>query len=182
MTPPTRHHFSLTLDGHTPELATDSWAAPGSTLIGRVHLNSGANVWYGAILRGDTETISIGANTNIQDGCVLHADPGYPTQVGRGVTAGHRAVLHGCTIGDDTLIGMGAVVLNGCTIGQGCLIAAGTTLLEGTDIPDGSLVAGTPGKIRRELTEDEQAGLRLSASTYVDYAAKHRQALDAQPD
>lgn len=174
--------FHLAIDGHEPQLDDDAWAAPGSTLIGRVHLNSGANVWYGAILRGDTETISIGANTNIQDGCVLHADPGYPTQVGRGVTAGHRAVLHGCTIGDDTLIGMGAVVLNGCTIGQGCLIAAGTTLLEGTDIPDGSLVAGTPGKIRRELTEDEQAGLRLSASTYVDYAAKHRQALDAQPD
>lgn len=178
---PAQQWFNLALDGHEPELAADAWAAPGSTLIGRVQLAAGANVWYGSVLRGDTENISIGANTNIQDGCVVHADPGFPTDIGAGVTVGHRAVLHGCTVGEDSLIGMGAVLLNGSKVGAGSLIAAGTVLLEGTEIPPGSLVAGTPGKVRREVTEQEQEALRLSAHKYVETATRHRQALDQRP-
>jgi carbonic anhydrase/acetyltransferase-like protein (isoleucine patch superfamily) len=172
--------FSLAIDGFQPELADEAWAAPGSTLIGRVRLEAGASVWYGAVLRGDTEHITIGANSNIQDGCVVHADPGFPATIGQGVTVGHRAVLHGCTIGDDTLIGMGAVLLNGSTVGAGSLVAAGTVLLEGTEVPPGSLVAGTPGKVRREVTEDEQAVLRVAAERYVDNAARHRKALSGR--
>jgi carbonic anhydrase/acetyltransferase-like protein (isoleucine patch superfamily) len=142
-----------------------------------VRLGEGANVWYGAVLRGDSAEITIGANTNIQDGCVVHADPGFPTTLGAGVTVGHRAVVHGCTVEDDSLIGMGAVLLNGSVVGKGSLIAAGTVLLEGTEIPPGSLVAGTPGKVRRELTDEEKAKLLLSAQQYVDLASRHRQAL-----
>ncbi len=150
---------------------------PGATLIGRVRLEADANVWYGTVLRGDTEHITVGRSSNIQDGCVVHADPGFPATVGEGVTVGHRAVLHGCTVGDHSLIGMGAVVLNGAVIGEGSLIAAGAVVLEGTEVPPGSMVAGTPGKVRRELTEDEQAALRISAQTYVANAARHREAL-----
>lgn len=169
--------FGLTIDGHEPQLDPRAWAAPTATLIGRVRMESGASVWYQAVVRGDTETITIGADSNIQDGCVLHADPGFPAYIGSGVTVGHRAVLHGCTIGNDSLIGMGAVVLNGASVGAGSLVAAGTTLLEGVEIPPGSLVAGTPGKVRRDLTADEQAVLRLSAEKYVGYAAHHHEAL-----
>lgn len=172
--------FHLAIDGHEPQLDDDAWAAPGSTLIGRVHLATGANVWYGAVLRGDTESITVGARSNIQDGCIVHADPGFPTTVEDGVTVGHRAVLHGCTIERDTLIGMGAVVLNGAKIGAGSLVAAGAVVLEGTEIPPGSLVAGTPAKVRRDTSDDEQAVLRLSAEKYVDYADTHREALDKQ--
>ncbi|MBB5158212.1 carbonic anhydrase/acetyltransferase-like protein (isoleucine patch superfamily) [Saccharopolyspora phatthalungensis] len=125
------------------------------------------------MLRGDLENISLGAGSNIQDGCVVHADPGFPAEIGAGVTVGHKAVLHGCTVADDCLIGMGAVVLNGA----GSLIAAGAVVLEGTEIPPGSMVAGTPGKVRRDLSDDEQARLKLSAEHYVALAAKHREAL-----
>lgn len=168
---------TVVIDDHRPQLAEGAWAAPGATLIGRVRLEADANVWYGAVVRGDTEHITVGQGSNIQDGCVLHADPGFPATVGAGVTVGHRAVLHGCTVGDESLIGMGAVVLNGAVIGKGSLVAAGAVVLEGTEVPPGSLVAGTPGKVRRELTEDEQAALRISAQTYVANAARHRDAL-----
>jgi carbonic anhydrase/acetyltransferase-like protein (isoleucine patch superfamily) len=167
----------LGIDGHEPDLDPQAWAAPGSSLIGRVRLAAGASVWYGAVLRGDNETITVGANSNIQDGCVVHADPGFPATIGREVTVGHRAVLHGCTVADESLIGMGAVLLNGSTIGQGCLLAAGTVVLEGAEIPPGSLVAGIPGRVRRELTDDERAMLRTSAQSYTSNAARHRQAL-----
>lgn len=177
MSDQTRPWFHLPIDGHEPQLADDAWAAPGITLIGRVHLAAGANVWYQSVLRGDTETITIGERSNIQDGCVVHADPGFPTTVGAGVTVGHRAVLHGCTVERDSLIGMGAVVLNGAKIGAGSLVAAGAVVLEGTEIPPGSLVAGTPAKVRRDVSADEQEVLRLSATKYVDYAATHRAAL-----
>lgn len=169
--------FTLTIDDITPQVHAEAWVAPGSTLIGRVHLEAGASVWYGAVLRGDTEHIRVGANSNIQDGCVVHADPGFAATIGENVTVGHRAVLHGCTVGDGSLIGMGAVVLNGATIGAGSLVAAGAVVLEGVEIPPGSLVTGTPGKVRRELTDDERTGLRLSASNYVANAARHREAL-----
>lgn len=170
--------LSVAMDGHQPELADDAFVAPGSTLIGRVYVGAAASIWYTAVLRGDTETITIGAGSNIQDGCVVHADPGFPVTIGEGVTVGHRAVLHGCTVGDQSLIGMGAVLLNGSTVGEGSLIAAGTVLLEGTHVPAGSLVAGTPGKVRRDLTQDEQAVLTISAQQYVDNAARHRSALN----
>lgn len=175
------HRPGIGFEGHEPELAEQAWAAPGSTLLGQVRLAEQASVWYGAVLRADLDAITIGARSNIQDGCVLHADPGFPLTVGDGVTVGHRAVLHGCTIAEQCLIGMGAVVLNGATIGRGCLIAAGAVVLEGTDIPPGSLVAGTPAKVRRELTEEEQDALQLSAQQYVDLAERHRHTTGTQP-
>ncbi len=163
----------LTFNGHQPDLADSAWSAPSATLIGRVRLGEQASVWYAAVLRADLDTITVGARSNIQDGCVVHADPGVPVTVGEGVTVGHRAVLHGCTVGDGSLIGMGSVVLNGATIGPGSLVAAGATVLEGTDIPAGSLVAGTPAKVRRELTDEERSALQLSATQYVELAAHH---------
>ncbi|RCW46044.1 carbonic anhydrase/acetyltransferase-like protein (isoleucine patch superfamily) [Halopolyspora algeriensis] len=175
------HRPALGFEGHEPQLAEQAWAAPGSTVLGQVRLGEQASVWYGAVLRADLDAITIGARSNIQDGCVLHADPGFPLTVGDGVTVGHRAVLHGCTVGEGSLIGMGAVVLNGATIGRGCLIAAGAVVLEGTDIPPGSLVAGTPAKVRRELTEEEQDALQLSAQQYVDLAGRHRHAAADSP-
>lgn len=168
--------WSLNFEGHEPDIAEHAWVAPNATLIGRVHLAEHANVWYGAVLRADSETITIGARSNIQDGCVAHADPGFATTIGDGVTVGHRAILHGCTVSNDSLIGMGAVLLNGSTVGEGCLVAAGAVVLEGTEIPPGSLVAGAPAKIRRELTTDERDGLLHSARHYVDLAERHRQA------
>lgn len=170
----------LGFEGQEPELAEQAWAAANSTLIGRVRLGEQASIWYGAVLRADLDAITIGAGSNIQDGCVCHADPGFPITVGDGVTVGHRAVLHGCTVGDDSLIGMGAVLLNGSTIGRGSLIAAGAVVLEGTDIPPGSLVAGTPAKVRRELTEDERNALPLSAHQYVELADRHRHATNTR--
>ncbi|GAB3290362.1 gamma carbonic anhydrase family protein [Parasphingorhabdus pacifica] len=172
--------FTMAIDGVEPDVAPEAWVAPGATLIGRVWLHAGASVWYGAVLRGDTENISIGADSNIQDGCVVHADPGFAATVGERVTVGHRAVLHGCTVGDDALIGMGAVLLNGSSVGAGSLVAAGAVVLEGTEIPPDSLVAGTPAKVRRSLTDEERSGLRLSAETYVANADRHRNALAEQ--
>jgi carbonic anhydrase/acetyltransferase-like protein (isoleucine patch superfamily) len=171
------HPVTLAIDGITPQVDDDAFVAPGAALIGRVRLAAGASVWYNAVLRSDQENISVGTGSNIQDGCVVHADPGFPAEIGTGVTVGHKAVLHGCTVEDDCLIGMGAVVLNGARIGAGSLIAAGAVVLEGTEIPPGSMVAGTPGKVRRELTADEQARLKLSAEHYVAMATKHREAL-----
>lgn len=169
--------FLLAFGEHQPQLAGGAWAAPGSTLIGRVSLGADSNVWYGAVLRGDAADITVGARTNIQDGCVVHADPGFPAAIGADVTVGHRAVVHGCTVEDDTLIGMGAVVLNGAKVGRGSLVAAGAVVLEGAEIPPGSLVAGTPGKVRRELTSEEQQMIQASAKHYVELAAAHRLAL-----
>lgn len=169
--------LTVTVDGITPEIDADAFIAPGTSLIGRVSIAAHASIWYGAVLRGDQETITIGDSTNIQDGTVIHADPGFPADIHPQVTVGHRAVLHGCTVETGSLIGMGSVVLNGARIGAGSLIAAGAVVLEGTEIPPGSLVAGTPGKVRRPLTNDEQAALALSVEHYLTLAAKHRQAL-----
>lgn len=171
--------FTLTFGEHTPQLHDGAWAAPGSSLIGRVHLAAQASVWYMTVLRGDVADISVGARSNVQDGVVMHADEGFPAVVGNDVTIGHRAVVHGCTIENEVLIGMGSVVLNGAKIGSGSLVAAGAVVLEGVEIPPGSLVAGTPGKVRRELTADEQEMIRASAQHYVDLATSHRQALSA---
>ena len=137
------------LDGTAPELSPDTWVAPSADLMGRVRLLSGASVWFGAVLRGDNEWITVGEGSNVQDGCVLHTDLGAPLTIGRNCTIGHRAILHGCTIGEQSLIGMGAIVLNHAVVGSRCLIGAGALVPEGKVIPDGSLVLGMPGKVIR---------------------------------
>jgi carbonic anhydrase/acetyltransferase-like protein (isoleucine patch superfamily) len=137
------------LDGHAPEIADDTWIAPDANLIGRVVLDAAASVWFGCTLRGDNEVIHVGAGTNVQESTVMHTDMGYPLVIGAGCTIGHKVMLHGCTIGENSLIGMGACVLNGARIGRDCLIGAGALITEGKEIPDGSLVMGAPGKIIR---------------------------------
>jgi carbonic anhydrase/acetyltransferase-like protein (isoleucine patch superfamily) len=163
----------IAVGGKSPQIAEDAWVAPSAQVVADVRLGAGVSIWYTAVLRGDMDSITFGANSNFQDGCVAHTDPGYPVVVGRGVSVGHRAVLHGCTVEDDTLIGMGAVVLNGAVIGTGSLIAAGTVVLEGTVIPPKSLVAGVPGKVRRETTGDERAHIRANAEHYTELRDLH---------
>ncbi|MFN4142532.1 gamma carbonic anhydrase family protein [Aestuariivirga sp.] len=157
------------LDGIAPELPEEGayWVAPDAALIGRVKLERMASVWFGAVLRGDNELITIGENSNVQDGCVLHTDPGLELTIGRNCTIGHKAILHGCSIGDNTLIGMGAVILNRARIGSNCLIGANALITEGKVIPDNSLVMGQPGKIMGELNEEAMAKLPKSAEVYV---------------
>ncbi|SEM85948.1 Carbonic anhydrase or acetyltransferase, isoleucine patch superfamily [Pseudorhodobacter antarcticus] len=154
------------LDGILPHMDADSWVAPDANLIGRVVLEAGASVWFGATLRGDNEEIRVGAGSNVQENCVLHTDMGFPLVIGENCTIGHRAMLHGCVIGEGSLIGMGATVLNGARIGRGCLIGAGALIAEGKDIPDGSLVMGAPGRVVRVLDAAAQAGLLASAASY----------------
>lgn len=148
------------------------FVADNAVVLGRVILEADTSVWFGATLRGDNEPITLGARSNVQDGCVFHTDPGYPLTLGRGVTVGHQAMLHGCTVGDNSLIGIQAVVLNGATIGRNCLIGAGALIPEGKTIPDNSLVIGSPGRVKRELSADEIRGLTRSADHYVDNARR----------
>ena len=145
----------------------DYWVAPNAVVLGDVVLHRNASVWFGAVLRGDTDRLTVGENSNVQDLSVLHADLGYPLTIGRNVTVGHKAMLHGCTIGDNSLIGIGAVVLNGARIGKNCLIGANALIPEGKEIPDGSLVVGQPGKVIRHLNEDQIGALEASAQHYV---------------
>lgn len=166
----------IPLPDRTPQLADDAWVAPTAAVVGAVTVGAGSGIFYSAVARGDTSTITIGAGSNLQDGAVLHADPGFPCAIGSGVSIGHAAVVHGCTVEDDCLIGMGAVVLNGAVIGRGSMVAAGAVVLEGAQIPPGSLVAGVPGKVRRELTEPERAGVRDNARRYTEITAAHRAA------
>ena len=161
------------LDGIAPQIAPDAWIAPDAQVMGRVVIEEGASVWWGAVLRGDTEEIRISAGANVQDGCVLHTDPGCPLVVGSDVTVGHKAILHGCTVESDVLVGMGAIVMNHARIGTGSLVAAGALVLEGTEVPPGSLVAGVPAKVRRPLTDEEQQHVRLNAEHYVGLARQH---------
>jgi carbonic anhydrase/acetyltransferase-like protein (isoleucine patch superfamily) len=156
------------LDGIAPQLPADGdvWIAPGANVIGNVMLESGVSIWFGATLRGDNEFIRIGAGSNVQENTVMHTDIGYPLVVGQGCTIGHKAMLHGCTIGDNTLIGMGATILNGAKIGKGCLIGACALITEGKEIPDGSLVMGSPGKVVRMLEDAARARLLASAAGY----------------
>jgi carbonic anhydrase/acetyltransferase-like protein (isoleucine patch superfamily) len=163
----------LRLEDGTPDLADDAWVAPGATVVGDVVLSAQANVWYGAVLRADLDRIEIGPRSNVQDGSVIHADPGFPVRIGPGVTIGHRAVVHGTVTGDNVLIGMGAVLMNGVRLGDDVLVAAGTVLLEGTEVPSGSLVAGVPGKVRRPLTDDEVANIRGAAKDYEQMTRVH---------
>jgi carbonic anhydrase/acetyltransferase-like protein (isoleucine patch superfamily) len=150
-----------------------SWVAPNATLVGKVRLERGASVWFNCVLRGDNELIHIGENSNVQDGSVLHTDMGYPLTLGTGVTIGHKAMLHGCTVGDYSLIGINAVILNGAKIGKYCLIGANALIPEGKVIPDGSLVMGSPGRVVRELTEQQQKMLEASAAHYVHNARRY---------
>ena len=167
---------TIDFEGAAPQIPGTAWVAPNATLIGKVTLGENASVFYTAVLRGDMDSISIGEGSNIQDGCVAHTDEGFPVVVGTGVSVGHRAVLHGCTVEDDSLIGMGAVVLNGAVVGAGSLVAAGAVVTEGMQIPPGSLAAGVPAKVRKELDEDALEALRQNARTYVELALKHRAA------
>lgn len=165
----------------TPETAADgsAWVAPGAHVIGRVVLGAGSSVWFGAVLRGDNEPIVVGPGTNIQDHSVLHTDMGFPLEIGADCTIGHRAILHGCTIGRCTLIGMGATILNGARIGENCLIGAGTLVTEGKEIPPRSLVIGSPGRVVRQLDDAAISGLRASAEGYRQNAARFAAGLRA---
>jgi len=160
----------------------ESWVAPNATLVGKVKLEQGASVWFGAVLRGDNELIHIGEQSNVQDGTVMHTDMGSPLTVGKGVTIGHNAMLHGCTVGDYSLIGINAVVLNGAKIGKYCIIGANTLIGEGKEIPDGSLVVGSPGKVVRELSEAQKNMLEASAAHYVHNAQRYARDLAEQDD
>lgn len=164
------------LDGVSPQFPTDQdyWVAPTAVLVGDVKLHSGASVWFGATLRGDNERITVGAGSNVQENCVLHTDMGFPLVIGSGCTIGHKVTLHGCTIGDNSLIGMGAIVLNGAKIGKNCLIGAGALITEGKEIPDGSLVMGSPGKVVRELDVSMIESLITSAISYQNNMRRFR--------
>lgn len=169
----------FSLDGIAPELHEDTWIAPDANLIGRIVVEAAASVWFSSTLRGDNEVITVGAGSNIQENCVLHTDMGYPLSIGKGCTIGHKVMLHGCTIGDNSLIGMGATVLNGAKIGNNCLIGAGALITEGKEIPDGSLVMGVPGKVVRALDEAGIEGLRKSALGYQTNMRRFRNGLTA---
>ena len=163
-------------NGATPAVAITAFVAPNATLIGAVTLGENSSVFYGSVLRADTDSITIGDGSNVQDNVSMHTDSGLQLVVGKGVSIGHGAVIHGCIIQDDCLIGMSATILNRAVVGAGSLVAAGAVILEDTVIPPGSLVAGVPAKVRRELTPEERDGLKLNATHYVELAAAHRAA------
>jgi carbonic anhydrase/acetyltransferase-like protein (isoleucine patch superfamily) len=165
------------LDGVAPEIAASAWVADSAEVMGRVTLGADASVWFGTVVRGDTESITIGAGSNIQDASVLHADLGKPLVVGCNVTVGHQVMLHGCTIGDESLIGIGAVVLNGARIGRNCLVGAGALVTEGKEFPDGSMIIGSPAKAVRQLSPEQIEGLRQSARHYIDNARRFKSGL-----
>lgn len=157
-----------------PTIAATAWVADSAQVIGDVHLGDQASVWFGAVLRGDNTQLHIGSRTNIQEGTIIHSDVGYPVHLGDEVTVGHQAMLHGCTVGDGSLIGIQAVVLNGARIGKRCLVAAGAVVTEGKEFPDGSLIMGAPAKVVRELTPEQLEGLVRSAASYVAKAQRFK--------
>ncbi|HRL36550.1 MAG TPA: gamma carbonic anhydrase family protein [Ottowia beijingensis] len=165
------------VDGKTPQVDSTAWIADSAQVMGHVTLGPDASVWFGCVLRGDTESMTIGEGSNIQDLTVMHADHGLPLTIGKHVTVGHKVMLHGCTIGDESLIGIGAIVLNGARIGKNCLVGAGSLVTEGKEFPDGSMIMGTPAKVVRELTPEQIEGLRLSAQHYIDNARRFRATL-----
>ena len=168
------------LEGGSPTVDPEAWVAPTATVVGRVSVEASSGIWYGAVLRAEFEDITIGEGSNLQDGVAAHVDPGFPLTVGKNDSVGHNAVLHGCTIGDGSLVGMGAIVMNGAVIGEGSLVAAGAPVLEGMQVPPRSLVAGVPAKIRRELTEDEVGHNGLNAAVYRELLKQHRSAKPVQ--
>ena len=165
------------LDGHTPELRGTAWAAASADLIGKVVLEDGASVWFGAVLRGDNEVIWVGAGSNVQENCVLHTDMGYPLHIGENCTIGHKALLHGCSIGAGSLVGMNATVMNGAKIGRFCIIGAGALITEGKEIPDYSLVVGAPAKIIRTLDDSAEERLLRSSAHYRSAAERMKSGL-----
>ena len=165
------------LDGVAPQVDPSAWVADSAQVMGAVTLGADASIWFGTVVRGDTETITIGRGSNIQDGSVMHADVGKPIVVGNHVTVGHKVMLHGCTIGDESLIGIGAVVLNGAKIGRNCLVGAGALVTEGKEFPDGSMIIGSPAKAVRELTPEQIEGLRQSALHYIENARRFKAGL-----
>lgn len=155
-----------------------AWIAPGAVLVGDVVVHAGASIWYGAVLRADSAQIVVGQESNLQDNCVVHGDPGYPATIGERVSVGHGAVIHGCTVEDDCLIGMSCTIMNGARIGAGSIVAAGAVVLAGVQVPPGSLVAGVPAAARRDTTESERSEILANARHYVGLAAQHADALD----
>jgi carbonic anhydrase/acetyltransferase-like protein (isoleucine patch superfamily) len=166
------------LDTISPRVAESAWIADSGQVMGNVEVAEDASIWFGAVIRGDTEVIRIGQRSNIQDGSVLHADIGKPLTIGNDVTVGHKVMLHGCTIGDGSLIGIGAVVLNGARIGKGCIVGAGSLVTEGKEFPDGSMIIGSPAKAVRTLTPEQQHGLVMSAVHYVENARRFKASLN----
>lgn len=171
----------LPYDGTSPTIDPGAWLAPNATVIGNATVEAGASIFYGAVVRADMDRIVLGAGSNLQDNVVVHTDYGFPTLIGSGVSVGHAAVVHGCTVEDDCLIGMHATVLNGARVGAGSLVAAGTVVLEGTVIPPRSLVAGVPGKVRRQLSDTEYDRVVANAQIYLDLAGRHRAVTDLGP-
>jgi carbonic anhydrase/acetyltransferase-like protein (isoleucine patch superfamily) len=165
------------LDDQVPHLAEGAWVADTAQVIGNVQLDENASVWFGAILRGDNELLRIGRNSNVQDGSVLHSDPGFPLTLGENVTVGHMVMLHGCTVGDGSLIGIQAVVLNGAKIGRNCLVGAGALVTEGKEFPDGSLIVGSPAKAVRALSPEQQERTAHGSGHYVENALRYRAGL-----
>ena len=170
------------LDDIFPTMAPSAYVAPSASVIGRVALAEQSSVWFGATLRGDNEIISIGVNSNVQDGAVMHTDPGYPLMVGANASIGHQAMLHGCTVGDGSLIGIQAVVLNAAVIGKGCLVGAGAIITERKTFPDGTLILGAPAKAVRELSAEERDTLLKIAANYAARAAHYRQHLQLKTE
>ena len=165
------------IDGIMPELDADCFIAPDAVLIGRVRVKKGASIWFGAVLRGDNDWITIGEDSNVQDQSIIHADPGQPVEIGKGVTIGHRVIIHSATVGEGSLIGMGAILLNRVRIGAHSLVGAGALVTEDKSFADGQMILGSPARAIRALTEEQVAGLRLSAETYVANARRYRESL-----
>ncbi len=165
------------LDGNAPDMHPDTWVAPDANLIGKVVMEEGSSVWFGTTIRADHEEIRIGRGSNVQENCVMHVDMGFPLTIGADCTIGHKVMLHGCTIGDNSLIGMGATVLNGAKIGKNCLIGAGALIPENKEIPDNSLVMGAPGKVVRQIDDKAAQRMRLGTLHYQDNMRKFRDGL-----
>ncbi len=165
------------LGDDTPQIHEDTWVAPDANLVGKVVMEAGSSVWFGVTIRADHEEIRVGEGSNVQENCVMHIDAGYPLTIGRDCTIGHKVMLHGCTIGDNTLIGMGAIILNGAKIGKNCLIGAGALVTENKEIPDNSLVMGAPGKVIRQIDEAQAQRIRMSAEYYRENMRKFRETM-----
>ena len=168
------------LDGQQPDIADDAYIAPSATIIGDVVLLPESSIWFGAVLRGDIETITIGRGSNIQDGSICHTDPNNPCTVGDGVTVGHMAMLHGCTIGDGSLIGIGATLMNGSSVGKNCIVGAHALVTEGKSFPDNVVIMGAPAKVVREVTDEDRERMRANSDRYVQRAKRYQQELRAQ--
>ena len=172
----------MNIDLGNKKLKTDGdnlWIAPNATVIGDIHLAKDASIWFNAVLRGDNEPIYVGEGSNVQDGSIIHTDPGFSCSIGKNVTVGHLAMLHGCSIGDGSLIGIGSVILNGAKIGKNCIIGSKALVTEGMDIPDGSMVLGIPGKIKKTLSEEEQSLVPLGAEHYIENYKKFKKLMNS---